>query len=347
MTLPSLTAALAYRLDLLHPPGPGDDSAHLFKEWHHFVLISPDGDAMALVNLALHGDVRTDAGRATALVAGFAGASTFGHARAYPASRAVFDPRSPDLALPNATLGVDADGVYRLRIDGGSGISLTARLRSDGTPFALWNDTPLGPSGSLNWTIIPAHVEEGRLLHADGILALEGWNAYHDHNWGRWQWGDDFSWCWAYLRARLPDGRPLVLSLSRSADRSGRHPGNRLVAVWVGGRLARVFTDASVAIEMSEPIDVSDAACVPAVARPLIAARRPRIPRAVSIHASAGPDHLSADIRSGRVMHIAIPRDGRQGFVVASEAAGTFAARGVLDSVRFDVEGVGCVEALA
>jgi hypothetical protein len=346
--LPSLTAALAYRLDLLHPPGPHDASAHLFKEWHHFVLLAPEGDAMVLANLALHGNVQTDEGRATSLLAGFVGASTFGHARTYTSDHAVFDSESPDLRLPNAVLTVDPAGLYHLRANGGSSISLVARLRIDGTPFALWNDTPLGPAaGSLNWTIVPAHVEHGCLRRADDVVLLDGWDAYHDHNWGRWAWGDNFSWCWVYSGTRLPDGRSVALSLSRSADRSGRHPGHRLVAVWLGGRLARVFTDASVWIEMSDGIDASDAPCVPAIARPLIAARRPKIPRTVSIRTVAGADHLSAEVRSDRVMHIAIPRDGRQGFVVASEAAGTFSARGVLGSERIDVKGFGCLEALA
>ena len=302
---------------------------------------------MVLANLGLHGDVRTDEGRATGLVAGFAGTSTFAHARTYPSARAVFDSSSPNLTLPNAGLDVDPGGLYSLRIDGASTVSLAARLHPDGTPFALWNDTPLGPFGSLNWTIVPAHVERGSLQHAAGVVSLDGWDAYHDHNWGRFRWGDDFSWCWAYLGARLPDGRPLALVLDRPADRSGRRPGIHLVAAWCGDRLARVFTHASVSMELSDKVDASDAACVPSIARPLVAARHPRIPRTLKIRAIAGPDHLSVEVRSGQVIHIAVPRDGRPGFVIASEAAATFSARGMLGSIPIDVEGVGCLEVLA
>ena len=36
-------------------------------------------------------------------------------------------------------------------------------------------------------------------------------SAYHDHNWGRWHWGDDVGWEWGAFMAESP-GPAIVIS---------------------------------------------------------------------------------------------------------------------------------------
>ena len=74
-------------------------------------------------------------------------------------------------------------------------------------PFVV-NNQPIG-EGRMCWLFVPR-------LRADGWLRIDGQEhrfeselAYHDHNWGRFSWGDDFGWTWGtILPARA--GGPVV-----------------------------------------------------------------------------------------------------------------------------------------
>ena len=61
----------------------------------------------------------------------------------------------------------------------------------------------------MSWLFVPR-------LRADGWLRIGGREhrfdndlAYHDHNWGRFWWGDDFGWTWAHGPSQR-SGRPVV-----------------------------------------------------------------------------------------------------------------------------------------
>ena len=62
-------------------------------------------------------------------------------------------------------------------------------------------------------------------------------SAYHDHNWGRWYWGDDVGWEWAAFLTPAP-GPAFVLS--RATDRRHRRVGNPVLIVQRGEPAADV-----------------------------------------------------------------------------------------------------------
>ena len=102
---------------------------------------------------------------------------------------------------------------------------------------------PFGP-GWISWRALPRLAVEGRLelLGHDHKLAF--FSAYHDHNWGRWRWGDDAGWEWGAFLGERP-GPAFVWS--RPTNRA-HTTGASLLTIRVGGQERR-FSGPALRIE--------------------------------------------------------------------------------------------------
>ena len=61
-------------------------------------------------------------------------------------------------------------------------------------------------------------------------LDLAAASAYHDHNWGRWHWGDDLGWDWGAFLTPAP-GPAIVLV--RTTNREHTESDLRSFLTWV------------------------------------------------------------------------------------------------------------------
>ena len=112
-----------------------------------------------------------------------------------------------------------ADGAYELTIRLPT-IRLHAQLRlvPVSTPFVV-NNQPLASGARLSWLFVPRLEAHGHVWIGDTQVGLRGAPAYHDHNWGRFRWGDNFGWEWGSV---LPRDRsdPWSIVCMRMTDRN-------------------------------------------------------------------------------------------------------------------------------
>ena len=132
--------------------------------------------------------------------------------------------RSPGLRVGRQRIAFRA-GRYRVAaaLRDGS-VAVRAELAPAAAPAMIWHDTPVG-SGYVNWLIVPDLAVEGTARLPGWRGPLDGWRGYHDHNWGRWWWGEDFGWQWGVARepAGADGGGPgLTVVYDRTSDRGGR-----------------------------------------------------------------------------------------------------------------------------
>jgi hypothetical protein len=168
-------------------------SAVPFKEWQHFVVLAPGIDL--LINFSLGGrpGLAPDDDRAGRVIVLARGRQWSGFVEA-----------TPDLEVSRdgcrGRFGdhkVEIRGrTYRVVIDSPAhGVFVDATFRPASVPITARRQA-IAPGRHLDWSLtarlsVDAHVEL-----AGESLELVDAVGYHDHNWGHFAWGDDFTWEW-------------------------------------------------------------------------------------------------------------------------------------------------------
>lgn len=325
--------------DPLRLPVPGDVTAPAYKDWLHVNVFHHSSGAVGLVNVSLHGDPRDP----RALAVGTAllhvpGAGWSGAVEVLPLTGASLG--WSHVALPGIALAVDP---RRGTVTASARTAeLTADLAGDplGAGFGVPEPLPFG-SGFLSWSVQPRLRLAGALAAGPLRLDLAAASGYHDHNWGRWHWGDDAGWDWAALVT--PEPGP-VLVLSRATDRA--HRGGAWLLTVADGARARMFRGDAVRVRPSGRYARPLRRFPGAVAALQGGRRRPALPQALEIEADDGVDRVTVrvDVRGAAQLVLADP--ARRGYSYLQELPAVFAATGRLGGEPLSCAGLGIVERL-
>ncbi|MHC1406646.1 hypothetical protein ACYJ3A_18815, partial [Mycobacterium avium subsp. paratuberculosis] len=185
------------RSDFLRAPMLATARPAGFKEWHHFVVHGRG--VRLLINFSFNNEAfGADGARLTPRVIVIARDERWTGAVARFDERAVHVSADlGELSVGGNRMTIVPDG-YRVAIDlPDKDIHGELHFTSTSRPFVVRNE-PAG-EGRVSWLFVPR-------LRADGWLRIGGADhrvcddlAYHDHNWGRFRWGDDFGWTWGTI----------------------------------------------------------------------------------------------------------------------------------------------------
>ena len=120
----------------------------------------------------------------------------------------------PELSFPQA-LGGNPRWIKGWMPD--NSIRGELHFASASRPFVV-NNQPVG-DGRMSWLFVPRLRAEGWLRIGGREHRIEDDLAYHDHNWGRFWWGDDFGWTWGTILPTKP-GDPWSMVFLQMTDRS-------------------------------------------------------------------------------------------------------------------------------
>ena len=329
-------------LDRLRPPAPFDPTAPAYKDWLHVNLVDHRSGAVGLVNCSLHGAPSDPRARAVAAaLVDVPGVGWAGNVAVRDLDRAQLRPGG--VAVDVAALAVDhaagsVEASAHLRDDA---LSLRLSARAEAPATAVEERLPFG-DGWISWYVVPRLAVTGHLAVGEARLDLAGASAYHDHNWGRWHWGDDVAWDWGCFLAPAPG--PAVV-VARTADRSRRRLGPPFVVVQAEGR-RRTYRGAAVTLERSghHPGLLRRVPGAMAALRSDRAA--PRLPAAVIVAVDDGRDRLRLrfSVRAAAQLVLADPVTGRHSFL--HELSGEFVCDGRVAGSDVGDRGLGVVEIL-
>lgn len=349
--------------DALRPPAPAEPRAHLAKDWLHLNVFDHSTGITGLVNASLHGAP----GDPRALAAGSAlfwepGHGWTGDARAVPITEASIGPASVafdwlGIAVAERTGSVAAS----VRLPGELGLTLSADPVS--TPVEVDARTPFG-SGWVSWYIVPRLAVSGWLrLGAGGPLDLGQASAYHDHNWGRWRWGEDIGWEWGVCHAPGPGrwagsghgsgskpghapvharGGGAVLEWTRATDRAHRSGKPSLMVLTEGRR--HVYRGRSLTVSRSGRLGPPSPRLPGALAALHSDRRRPSLPRRMRVEMDNGVDWLDLGVSFGGATQLIVPEHSRPGVTFIHELAGTFTCAGRIGGSALEVAGLAMFE---
>jgi hypothetical protein len=339
----AVNAVLA-RSDFLRAPVLATARPRGFKEWHHFVVHGRG--VRLLINFNLTNEVfGADEVRLAPRVIVIARDENWAGA----VER--FDTRTLNVSadLGELTIGgnqmtVLPDG-YRVAIDlPDNDIRGELHFHSASLPSVVRNE-PVG-DGRISWLFVPR-------LRADGWLRISGVHhrldndlAYHDHNWGRFRWGDDFSWTWGTILPTRP-GEPWSMVCVQMTDRSRLRCLSQALYVWHHDEPFATFRHAAVNIRSDGLLARAADCTLPPPMRLLLDGEVPGVPEGIDITATRARDRVRAEFCSRSYARLAQPSEVYlDRSIVLCETDGTVRASGTINDENFDFVGTGVFEFL-
>jgi hypothetical protein len=327
--------------DALRPPTALDGAATAYKDWLHLNVFDHASGSVGLVNVSLHGAPGDPRSRAvgTALLH-VPDAGWLGNVELRGQDEARIGVGS--VALEQVALALDYGRGRALASARFPQDAFTLRLTAEAAAPALDLEQrlPLGP-GWVSWYVVPRlHVAAGEAIIGARRLDLARASAYHDHNWGRWHWGDDLGWEWAAL---LTPGAGPAFVLSRATDRAHRTAGNPVLAVQLGRR-RRTFGGTSVRLEARGRLDARVRRLPGALAALHQDRATPRLPAGLTVRADDGRDRVEIEFTAAAAAQLIAGDPARPGYGFLHEIAGRFTAAGRIGEREIGGSGLGVLE---
>jgi len=332
------------RSDFLRTPVLATARPAGFKEWHHFVIHGQG--VRVLINFSLNNEVfGADEVRLAPRVIVIA------HDESWTGAIERFDEDAVstsadlgELSIGSNRMAVVADG-YQISIElPDKNIRGELHLAPTSSPFAVRNE-PAG-DGRISWLFVPR-------LRAHGWLQIGGQDhrfdndlAYHDHNWGRFLWGDDFGWTWGTI---LPTGPadPWSMVFVEITDRNWLRSVSRSLYVWHHDEPAAIFRHAAVQTSSAGRLGRAADCTLPPPMRLLLDGEVPGVPERVEVTATRAGDSVHVEFHSRSYARLAQPSEVRlDRSTVLCETDGSVRARGTIRGEDVNFVGTGVFEFL-
>jgi len=314
------------------------------KEWQHFLVHT--AGAHLLVNFSLIDDPWGAEGRSpevARLIVLARAASWDGDVERFDERDVEVTPGRIDARFGRSSMRFHA-GRYHLSVAlADRPIAAEIDLVPTSSP-ALSLNRPLSRERSLSWLFVPRLEASGSLTLDGHVERFERAPAYHDHNWGHFLWGDDFSWEWG---SALPGSAasPWSAVHVRMLDRG------RAVARYQGLFLYRedepfhVFRDEQIEVAFTGRLAAARPLRIPRVMTLLAPESAADLPARIEITARDGVDELHLIFEAEDVAQVLMPSEADlEGVVTLHELSGRVVARGRVGGEDVTLEGPGVFE---
>jgi hypothetical protein len=173
-------------------------------------------------------------------------------------------------------------------------------------------------------------------------LDLSGASAYHDHNWGRWRWGEDLGWEWGCFLTPADGPASIAVIFSRTTDRAHRRVGVPLVLAVTERR--RSFSGGAVDVSWSGLLESAPRRLPGAMAALHSDQAAPRLPERLRIRADDGVDRVELDFVARAAAQLVAADPAQRGYGFVHELVGTFSFESRLGGSEQRGEGLAVVE---
>jgi hypothetical protein len=333
-------------------PSPGDTRAGWQKEWFHFCILTPE--LSLLINLNVCGDLRPAAVPGSRVARVLMMASTpegwFGDLETVDPRDVVLRPGEVAMVLGQNRMSFYANRFHLVAALQTQPLLADVRLEPLTDPLGFGGEISVG-KGSIGWFAVPQLSVRGHVVVGGSSYPLEAASAYHDHNWGRWRWGEDFSWEWGFAhlssQGKEPPGSKWSLVLDRTSNRARTRLLESTLALWRDRELIKVFSRREITVR---PVGYRNPGAIFRVPRAMslaVPALGRDVPREFHVTAISGRDRISFVLHSDDEAQVLVPNETDLETTIITEVTGQVRMEGVIRDQRVDAEGRGIFEFLS
>jgi hypothetical protein len=232
-----------------------------------------------------------------------------------------------------------ADGLYKVHVQLADP-PLSADLEFSPLSLAAFcPNQPLSRQESLSWLFVPRLVASGTVELEGTTYQLNGAPAYHDHNWGSFRWGDDFTWEWSSI---LPEDAqsPWSAVYMRLTDRRRLEARCQGLYIWHGETDKRIFRDHEIDVELSGCFRKASFLRLPRVMSLLSSGCANDVPRELVVRARAEGDTVTLHFRPDDLCQVVVPSETNPRAVVTlNEVVGRASLEGQIAGEHINLEG--------
>lgn len=322
---------------IARPHRASDRMANVFaKEWHHIVV--HHDDLVLLVNLS---ESETAHGPVARVIVMAHGAQWWTDVTTAEASDVVIATDRLDARYGPNTRFRFVDGAYQLCVTHPGGrYDIELRLVPQ-TPGSMLTGVTLSTVEKLSWFFAPRLLATGHVTIEGTSHALTDALAYHDHNWGRFDWGGDYAWEWISV---------VNHDWSVTASRLMNGARSRITSQYlhIESNLGQcTFRDNEIEVESLGRRRAHDVPVVPGVMRLLTPALVEDVPDTMRWRARRGDQHVNLVINPGAIARLAMPSERAvDRVVVLAEAVGDATLGAQLGDHRLSGSGRSILELL-
>jgi hypothetical protein len=327
-------------LDTLRPPAPFDPSASAYKDWLHLNVFDHSSGSVGIINVSLHGALGDPCSRAVGTgLAHVPRIGWVGNTEVRALSDAAFGEASIGLErIALAAFPARGEVVASIR-NPEDGITARLTASASASPVIVEEHIPLGP-GWISWYAVPRLALAGNWTIKGKEMDLQGASAYHDHNWGRWHWGDDLGWEWGCFQA--PASGPTFV-MCRTTDRAHHQLGKPWLIVHAGEK-RRTFTGSSVEMDYDGELETVLRRLPGAMAALHQDWVQPHLPKRLQLRASDGIDHVALEFVGFAAAQVVTADPIQRGYGFIHEIVGEFTCSGRLGRTEVAGAGLGVLE---
>lgn len=338
-------------VEQLRIPTDDQSSSLDWKDWYHFILMEPNRGVRVLVNWTLSG--RPDRGEMqlsliatlpreclSAELSPETPLATFG--TAYPQRWEVGMVNREPLRLRGRGVSLEIDG-KQLRVavqDQRAGLAIAFEAESEATPLLVTEDSTFG-SGFIGWGLVPGLRVAGELSVGEESFGIDrNWFCYHDHNFGRFRWGEDIGWEWFVAFVTCTNGRTLTLVLDRRTNKNHSQWGLSYVFVYLGNQLRKIFLSPTLEIGWGWSATAVLPLRLPGIMASVFAHRSLPMPDSLRVEAVDERDRLSLSVRFDSAMELVVPDKRSCQYSFIEEVSGNVEVSFLLNGERLSGRGL-------
>lgn len=333
----SIDPPLLSRVEGLRIPLDDIDSPIDWKDWYHYILIDPETQIRVLVNVSLMGRPEQGELQTTIMVSlptsdapqpllqaipTNVPVATFGVAFSQPWTVDTVQRHPLRIQGKTVSLTIQDDVCLVEAADRRSQLSVQFLGQAKATPLFVTDDSPFG-SGFIGWGLIPGLRVSGELSVCQQTFTIDqNWFCYHDHNFGRFRWGEDIGWEWFVAFLTDKNGRTFTLVLDKRTNKDHTITGLPYIFIYEGPNLVKTLLGDGLSIDWQWTPRPVKPLRLPGIMASFFSEQALKMPQRLDITATDDQAHLTLSIDFDAAAELIIPDNQARQYSFIEEVTG-------------------------